>query len=155
MTGHNNRVALALARAIHPVAGVPLILESQELTSPGFHLIAVGVREMIDWRLSVPDAVEAIHAQGGVAIRTYLITEDRTAAGAIEAIRLGRTVAQDQDGRLYGPPPLVLEVERLLSSAPRRHDVPHADRFMALGALLALATVVASGRRFEKRPRNR
>jgi hypothetical protein len=217
VSGHNNRVALDLARAAGGVAGDVIVLESQELTAPEFHMIAVGVREMIDWRLSVPEAVRAIHAQGGVAIaahpapltwkplddaslraldgvevahpmtdtfpssrrdldrffeqvravnpdaapigstdfhatapiglcRTYLLTDDRSAAGAIEAIRRGRTVAADQDGHLFGAADHVANVEASLAGqGPRSVSVHH--KLLALGALLSLAAGTISSRR--------
>jgi hypothetical protein len=213
VSGHNNRVALDLARAAGGLAGDVIVLESQELTAPEFHMIAVGVHEMIDWRLSVPEAVRAIHAQGGVAIaahpapltwkplddaslraldgvevahpmtatfpssrgeldqffervravnpdvapigstdfhataplglcRTYLLTDDRSAAGAVEAIRRGRTVAADQEGHLFGAPEHVAVVEEHLAGLGRP-SVPLLHRLVALAALLSLAVVCA------------
>jgi hypothetical protein len=214
IAGHNNRVALRLAHALGLVSDVPMIIESQELTSPDFHIVAVGVREMIDWRLAVPEAVQAIHAQGGVAIaahpvplawkpmdveslraldgvevahpmagrtgssrrdldaffaaaraakpgvapigstdfhgaaplglcRTYLLTTERSAAGALAAIRQGRTVAQDQYGRLYGEVEHVDKVREYLVSRPLRGDVTTADKAVALAALMSLAAAIA------------
>lgn len=213
VAGHNNRVALGLARALGWLSSTPLILESQELTSPGFHIVAVGVVNTVDWRLPVPDAVRAIHAQGGVAIaahpvpfawtpmddaslravdgvevahpmagrsdssrreldrfiaavravrpdvapigssdfhgaaplglcRTYLLTSDRSAAGALDAIRHGRTVAEDQFGRLYGATDHVAEVTRHLAGQPVPREGSTVDRVVALGALLCLASIV-------------
>jgi hypothetical protein len=43
--------------------------------------------------------------------RTFVFVRDRTAAGVVEAIRSGRTVASDQQGRFYGDPNLVKLVE--------------------------------------------
>ncbi|HVJ27874.1 MAG TPA: hypothetical protein VM493_10045 [Vicinamibacterales bacterium] len=214
VAGHNNRVALALAHAVRPASGSPIILQSQELTAPDFHMIAVGVRAMIDWRLTVSEAVRAIHEQGGAAIaahpvrfawkpedraslsvldgvevahpmaqragssrreidaffarvqsvnpdvapigstdfhtsgplglcRTYLLTSDRSAEGAIEAIRQGRTVAQDQFGRLFGRPEAVAEVRRWLAASPAPAAVPLLDRLIALAALAILGAAVS------------
>ena len=214
VAGHNNRVALEIAHAVRPPAGSPIVLQSQELTTPDFHMIAVGVRTMIDWRLTVPEAVRAIHEQGGAAIaahpvrfawkpedhaslsaldgvevahpvahrtgssrrevdaffarvqsvnsdvapigstdfhvsgplglcRTYLLTSDRSAEGAIDAIRRGRTVAQDQFGRLVGRPEAVAEVERWLAASPARGGVPLFDRLIALAALASLAGAIS------------
>jgi hypothetical protein len=44
--------------------------------------------------------------------RTFLFVRDRTAPGVLDAIRSGRTVASDQQGRLYGDPELVQLIER-------------------------------------------
>ncbi|HUF23471.1 MAG TPA: CehA/McbA family metallohydrolase [Vicinamibacterales bacterium] len=41
------------------------------------------------------------------ACRTYVFAEAVTAEGVLDAIRAGRTVAEDQDGRFYGDPALV------------------------------------------------
>lgn len=221
VAGHNNRVALDLAHALGPLSGEVVVLESQELTAPDFHMIAVGVREVIDWRLSVRDAVRAIHAQGGVAIaahpvprtwkpldeaslraldgvevahpmalrtgssrreldaffarvravnpgvapigssdfhasaplglcRTYLLTGDRSAAGALEAIRQGRTVAQDPQGRLYGAAGHLAEVRSRLASVSPVPGTPLGARLIALAALLALATVSLAGHRYPR-----
>lgn len=214
IAGHNNRVALAISGWIGALSGGPVILESQELTTPNFHMIAVGVRTMIDWRLSVLDAVRAIHAQGGVAIaahpvrlawkpedeaslaaldgveiahpmahrtgssrrelddffkrvqtvnadvaaigstdfhtaaplglcRTYLLTDERTAEGAIRAIGAGRTVAQDRFGRLFGSPTHIREVEQWLARSTPETPTPLLDRLVALSALVVLALSIA------------
>ena len=44
--------------------------------------------------------------------RTVLFARERTREGVLEAIRHGRTVAMDGDGRLYGDPNLVRLVDR-------------------------------------------
>jgi predicted metal-dependent phosphoesterase TrpH len=44
--------------------------------------------------------------------RTFIFVRARTAAGTLEAIRNGRTVASDEWGRLYGDPALVKLLER-------------------------------------------
>jgi hypothetical protein len=43
--------------------------------------------------------------------RTYVLARERTAAGVVDAVRAGRTVAADRQGRLYGDPALVSAVE--------------------------------------------
>ena len=219
VTGHNNRVGLAIAEALGLQSNEPIVLQSQELTAPDFHMIAVGVRELIDWRLSVPDAVRAIHSQGGAAIaahpiplawkpldpgtlaaldgievahpltisgwqsaaqlqaffnrtrevnpdvapigstdyhasapmglcRTYLLTEDRSAAGAVAAIRAGRTVAADQNGNLIGAPEHVREVSLYWAERPQDRGTPAVDRAVAFASLvlLALGSVLRSRR---------
>jgi predicted metal-dependent phosphoesterase TrpH len=44
--------------------------------------------------------------------RTFLFVRERTAAGVLDAIRSGLTVALDEEGRLHGDPALVTIVER-------------------------------------------
>jgi hypothetical protein len=50
--------------------------------------------------------------------RTLVLARERTAAGVLEAVRGGRTVAQDAEGELHGPPALVSLVQR--AGAPPR-----------------------------------
>lgn len=71
ITNHNHNVATRLARLAGLVKPYPLVIDSQELTTAKFHMAAVGVTHMIDWRLPAPEAIEAIHAAGGVAIAAH------------------------------------------------------------------------------------
>jgi hypothetical protein len=71
ITNHNHAVASRLARFTGLVKPYPLIIDSQELTSGSFHMAAVGVAGMIDWRLPAAEAIDAIHAAGGVAIAAH------------------------------------------------------------------------------------
>jgi predicted metal-dependent phosphoesterase TrpH len=72
VSNHNQLLAARLAGLGSPnAAGSALIVPGQELTTPGFHMIAAGVSKAIDWRLSAADAIEAIHRQGGVAIAAH------------------------------------------------------------------------------------
>ncbi|MDQ3069175.1 MAG: CehA/McbA family metallohydrolase [Acidobacteriota bacterium] len=163
--------------------GLPLLIPAQEITTPAFHIVGVGVTSTIDWRLPGADIIRAVQAQGGVAIaahpvraswkgsdemlalldgaevahpltalrvtgrsdltaffmrartinpdiapigssdfhmihplaacRTYVFAESVTVAGVLDAVRAGRTVAQDQDGVLYGAPALTLLLDPL------------------------------------------
>ena len=71
ITNHNHDLALRLARLFGLVRSYPIVIDSQELTTPDFHIAAVGVNEMIDWRLSAVEAIAAIHRAGGVAIASH------------------------------------------------------------------------------------
>lgn len=68
ITNHNQLHAARLDRALFPDAPAPLTLMGEELTAPGYHLLAVGIREPIDWRLPLASAIRAIHAQDAIAI---------------------------------------------------------------------------------------
>jgi len=192
---NHNRVSTArLARWMSQQSPGPIVIVGQEVTARGFHVIAAGIEERVDWRTSPADVIRAVHAQGGVAIaahpirrfwpawddealaildgyerahpvidqektraelaafdarvrtmhpgiaaigssdfhwtgsigwcRTYVLTRERTRAGVIEAVRAGRTVAADRQGRLYGDPALVSAVEAAGGFIP-----PPAERF--------------------------
>ena len=209
VTGHNNRFGLDLGGAVPLQTEWPILLAGQEITTPSFHLIAVGIERLIDWRLTAREAIDAIHAQGGAAIaahpapdswrvddetalraldgaevahpsvlsfsptraafeafsrrvqavnpslspigssdfhmtaplglcRTYLLVDERSAAGAVAAIRLGRTVARDPHGRFYGTPAHVAAVKDWLATASPSEEVGRSERLTALVALASL-----------------
>ena len=76
--------------------------------------------------------------------RTYVFAESVTVDGVLDAIRAGRTVAQDQDGVLYGDPGLTL----LLDHSRAASGVPPTPRraLLAAGAvLLGLLVWVVAG----------
>ena len=54
--------------------------------------------------------------------RTFVFTRERSARGVIEAIRVGRTVASDERGRLYGDASLVARVR---DAMPKVRTDPH------------------------------
>jgi len=70
ITNHNQFVAASLVPAVAD-ADQPIVLRGEEVTNPNYHLIAVGIERVIRPDLSVPDAVAAIHAAGGVAIAAH------------------------------------------------------------------------------------
>ena len=75
ITNHNHQLATRMARGLGLVRPYPIVIDSQELTTPGFHMAAVGVRQTIDWRLSAREAIAAIQRQGGVAIAAHPVRE--------------------------------------------------------------------------------
>lgn len=213
VTAHNNRLGLALGGLFSFRPSPTIVLAGQEVTTPTFHLVAVGTETGIDWRLSARQAIAAVHAQGGVAIaahpvetswrdtdedalrtldgaevahptsrrthsagrdeflqffrraqsvnpnvapigssdfhmwaplglcRTYLLADERSASGVLDAIRDGRTVAADPRGRLFGTAEHVAEVEEFLASTSFPPPVAGLERLTALVALLALAAL--------------
>jgi hypothetical protein len=179
---NHNRVSTArLARWMSQQSPGPMVIVGQEVTARGFHVIAAGIEERVNWETSPADVVRSVHEQGGVAIaahpvrrfwpawndealgildgyerahpvidneklraelasfdgriramrpniaaigssdfhwtgsigwcRTYVLARERTADGVVDAVRAGRTVAADRQGRLYGDPALVSAVE--------------------------------------------
>ena len=219
ITNHNRNFAMPLARASGLLKDYPIIIPSEELTTPHFHLAAIGLTEMVDWRLSASDAIDAIHAQGGVAIaahpaptswtsndpgtlvkldgaevahptilgirkrenqlrafyenvrrlkphlapigstdfhgggaplgvcRTYVIVDEVSTKGVLDAIRGGRTVAAGPGDRLVGDPELVKAVQGHLATPQSAGFGRSASTGLALLSLLALGVVVARDRR--------
>jgi len=70
VSNHNLLFAARLAAALAPRSS-PIVIVGQEITSPKFHMVGVGLTETVDWSLSGADAIRAVHAQGGVAIAAH------------------------------------------------------------------------------------
>lgn len=68
ITDHNQIVAAKWARWFSNLIGGPTVLVGEEITAPGFHMIAVGLNNRVSWRQSASEAIQEIHRQGGVAI---------------------------------------------------------------------------------------
>ncbi|HUF22646.1 MAG TPA: CehA/McbA family metallohydrolase [Vicinamibacterales bacterium] len=208
ISNHNQTTAERLGRRFRR-AGLPLLIAAQEVTTPGFHLVAAGISRTVDWRLPELDLVNAIHAQGGVVIaahpvgrywragdamlavidgaevahplahgrpavraelsafftrartinpdiapigssdfhmvaplglcRTFVFAESVTVEGVLEAIRAGRTVAEDKYGVLYGDPTLTLLLDRTAAIPV----TPPARRLVLLSAAMVLMGLLA------------
>ena len=48
-----------------------MVIPGEEVTSASGHILAIGVQETIPPGMSVPDTVDAIHSQGGIAISSH------------------------------------------------------------------------------------
>lgn len=72
IAGHNHVWLSQFARWCSARLGGPTVLVSEEVTSPrGYHLIAVGIRQTVDWNQSAAAAIAEVHRQGGVAIAAH------------------------------------------------------------------------------------
>jgi hypothetical protein len=213
VTNHNQSIAARL-----PSGGrgeLPIVIRGQEITAPGFHLAAVGIRDVVDWRLPLSQVIDAVHARGGVAIaahpmreswragadagiraldgaeavhtraqefsrgrqelrafyrnarvvnpdlapigssdfhgvaplggcRTYILADEASERGVLDAIRRGRTVASDGRGAFVGDPALVelaRQADAMRSVHPDAgpwHHVSVAMVLLALGLLVGV-----------------
>jgi predicted metal-dependent phosphoesterase TrpH len=70
VTNHNQTLAAHLV-ARSGRSGEPLVMVGQEITNPGYHLIAVGITVTVDADQPAAEAIRAVHAQGGVAIAAH------------------------------------------------------------------------------------
>jgi len=216
LTNHNQTLAARLGRRLAGSSDGPILIVGEEITNPGFHLIAVGIEHPIEWDRPAAELIDAVHAQGGVAIaghparaywdgwddralgrldgvevahpsrhldsdaaqafdafydrarrqnpdvaaigssdfhatpslarcRTYVFAREHSQAGVLDAIRHGRTVAEDADGRLHGDPALVRLVE---SQRPAGSSDLHPAwrRFAVTCAWIGLLGLVVLGR---------
>jgi predicted metal-dependent phosphoesterase TrpH len=86
-------------------------------------------------------------AIGPGACRTYLLARERSAAGVLDAVREGRTVAADADGNLYGDPRFVTIVEAAGGVIPPPLSTGRWQRVSLWFVWLGLLGLVVFGRR--------
>ena len=124
--------AIDAAEVAHPLTGM-LDTARDELTS--FFTRARVVNPGI-----APIGSSDFHMVAPLGVcRTYVFAESVTVKGVLDAIRAGRTVAQDQAGVLYGAPALTLLLDQTRAAAPQAP----ARRLPRLGAMLALLGLLA------------
>jgi hypothetical protein len=104
ITNHNQTMASRLGAWLGARIDGPLVLVAEELTTPGFHIAAVGIRQSIDWRLPARGAIEAIHEQGGIAIAahpdaSYPRSFDREALERLDGVEVVLPAADKPDER--------------------------------------------------------
>lgn len=71
MTPHNHVWAAYVGRWFSQRIGGPTILIGEEIVTPRYHLLGVGIREPIEWRQPAASAIDEVHRQGGVAIAAH------------------------------------------------------------------------------------
>jgi predicted metal-dependent phosphoesterase TrpH len=89
LTNHNQMLSWKLAGWFRSPASGVLLLPGEEVTTPSFHMAAVGVQQPVDWDRSAALVAARVHAAGGVAIAAH--PDDR----AVEALD---SVFGDLDG---------------------------------------------------------
>ncbi len=70
ITNHNQMIAAHLETWWPSTTGV-MVLPSEEVTAPTFHMTAIGIDHAVDWRGSLSETAAAIHDQGGAAILAH------------------------------------------------------------------------------------
>ena len=100
ITNHNQLYAARLDRALFRDPPPPLTLVAEELTAPGYHVIAIGIRKPVDWRLPLADAIRAIQAQGGIVIAAHPIGKhwsqmDDGALALLDGVEVAHPVRRD------------------------------------------------------------
>jgi hypothetical protein len=71
MAGTNNVWTGKVGRWYSRRIGGPTVLVGEEIHTPRYHMIAVGIDSAIDWRRTAAQAIDEIHQQGGVAIAAH------------------------------------------------------------------------------------
>jgi len=71
ITNHNQMFASRLGGWLSRIFGGAIVIPAEEATNPGHHLIALGIQRPVDWTRSATKIIDAIHAQGGLAIAAH------------------------------------------------------------------------------------
>jgi predicted metal-dependent phosphoesterase TrpH len=104
ITDHNQLFAAKAGRWFSHLAGGPTILVGEEITAPGFHIIAVGIDKRVTWGQSASEVIEEIHRQGGVAIaahptRRYWAAFDENVVRQVDGAEVMHTHAYASNGK--------------------------------------------------------
>jgi PHP domain-containing protein len=81
LTNHNHMLSWPLTRWFGASSRGVVFLPGEEVTTPAFHLVAVGATRVVRWNRSAATVAAAVHAAGGVAISAH---PDKRAARAID-----------------------------------------------------------------------
>lgn len=100
---------------VRPWLGGAMILPGEEVHGPRFHLIALGARDYISWRLGAGEAIDAVHRQGGVAIAAHPVAASWDAFAGVEQKLDGAEVRQPV---VYARPEAGAELEQFYGRAP-------------------------------------
>jgi hypothetical protein len=71
ITNHNQSVTSRFGAWLSSRSPGPMLLPGMEITAPHYHVTTAGTEGDPDWRPSLPAIIDAVHAQGGVAIAAH------------------------------------------------------------------------------------
>lgn len=75
MSGHNHVWVSLIGAWFSRAIGGPTVIPAEEVHSPTYHLIALGIRRTVSWRQPAAAAIAKIHRQGGLAIAAHPVRE--------------------------------------------------------------------------------
>lgn len=71
VTEHNVIFPARMARAWSRLVGGPEVIVGEEITTRDYHLLAYGLERAVDARQPLADAIDDVHAQGGVVVAAH------------------------------------------------------------------------------------
>lgn len=89
VTEHNTTIAGRIARAFREGAmgdDAPLVIPGEEITTGGYHLIAVGIEKTVSPDQSVQAVVADVHRQGGIAIGAHPVKQFQAGLAPVRAL---------------------------------------------------------------------
>ncbi len=89
LMGHNQVWTAKVGRWFSRLTGGPLVLVGEEIITPAYDMIAVGIEQNVDWHGTAAESIAKIHRQGGVAIaahplRSYWPAYDEAAMAGLD-----------------------------------------------------------------------
>jgi hypothetical protein len=88
LTGHNYTWTGALGAWFGIHYSGPLVIAGEEVHTPHYHLLGIGINKTVPWRLSAADAIDEIHRQGGIAIAAHPVARYWSAYDTAAVARL-------------------------------------------------------------------
>jgi hypothetical protein len=106
MTPHNHIWVAQAGRWFSRLVGGPTVLVGEEIVTPQYHLLAVGIEKTISWRQPAANAIDELHKQGGVAIaahptKFYWLGYDAAAVSKLDGAEVLHPLAYE-NARQYG-----------------------------------------------------
>lgn len=71
MTPHNHTWVGKVGQWYSSRTGGPIVIAGEEIVTPNYHMLAIGIRKTIHPNLSAASAIDEIHRQGGIAIAAH------------------------------------------------------------------------------------
>jgi len=98
ITGHNHVWVAKIGRWFSRLMGGPTVLVGEEIVSPRYHLLALGIDRSIRWRQTAARAIDAVHRQGGIAIAAHPLAQfwpayDAEAMGKLDGAEVLHPIA--------------------------------------------------------------
>ena len=102
LTPHNSVWSAKLGRWFASLTGGPIVIVGEEITTPGFHMLGVGITKTVSRRLPALETIREIHRQGGVAIVAHPYPEtwpsfDEAALAALDGAEVVRPEAMGDE----------------------------------------------------------
>ena len=71
ITPHNHTWVARMTKWFYRSSYDPIVIDGEEIHSTDYHLLAIGIRNTIDWRQPAGSALDEVHKQGGFAIAAH------------------------------------------------------------------------------------